>query len=79
MPFVEMAVDGQGTVNLLWQAVSGTNISTVFGNSTDGKAFALTDISSLVSVGTESAIPQLSVSASGLIDVSQLGVLPGFG
>ncbi len=78
VPFVEMAVDGQGTVNLLWQAVSGTNISTVFGNSTDGKAFALTDISSLVSVGTESAIPQLSVSASGLIDVSQLGVLPGF-
>ena len=64
---VAMGVDGQGAISLLWEDGKG---GTFFGNSINGgKKFLLTDISRLFSNGST---PQLNVSASGLIDLSQL-------
>ena len=71
---LEMAVDGQGDINLLWQNGSG---GALFGNSMDGgMTFLQTDISSLIpNVGS----PQLTVTSSGTIDVSQITRFPGMG
>jgi hypothetical protein len=69
-----MAVDGQGDINLLWQDGSG---GALFGNSMDGGVtFLQTDVSSLIpNVGS----PQLTVTSSGIIDVSQITRFPGMG